>query len=80
MAPYLAETPQELFKIYESDWFKEKEKSLQEQGIHIVISNYLYGTRQLLTKTKVESPADLAGKKIRRTLGHSTFLKDDMSP
>ena len=65
MAPYLTETPADLFKIYESDWFKEKEKSLQEQGIHIVISNYLYGTRQLLTKTKVESPADLAGKKIR---------------
>ncbi len=33
--------------------------------MHIVISNYLYGTRQLLAKKKVEKPEDLAGMKIR---------------
>ncbi|WP_406871237.1 C4-dicarboxylate TRAP transporter substrate-binding protein [Thioclava sp. 'Guangxiensis'] len=63
--PYLTDDAASLFKIYESDWFKEKKAKLEEQGIHIVISNYLYGTRQLLTKTKVETPADLKGLKIR---------------
>jgi tripartite ATP-independent transporter DctP family solute receptor len=63
--PYLTEDAASLFKIYESDWFKEKEAKLQEQGIHIVISNYLYGTRQLLTTKKIEKPEDLAGLKIR---------------
>lgn len=65
MAPYLTDSPADLFKIYESDWFKQKEAALQEKGIHVVISNYLYGTRQLLTKTKVETPDDLTGLKIR---------------
>lgn len=63
--PYLTDSPEKLFEIYESDWFKEKEAALREKGIHIVISNYLYGTRQLLTKTQVETPDDLAGLKIR---------------
>ncbi|PIL17761.1 C4-dicarboxylate ABC transporter [Puniceibacterium antarcticum] len=63
--PYLTDDADQLFKIYESDWFKEKEAKLQEQGIHIVISNYLYGTRQLLATKKVETPEDLKGMKIR---------------
>ncbi|NVK60492.1 MAG: TRAP transporter substrate-binding protein DctP [Rhodobacteraceae bacterium] len=63
--PYLTDDAESLFKIYESDWFKEKEAKLQEQGIHIVIKNYLYGTRQLLATKKVETPDDLKGMKIR---------------
>lgn len=63
--PYLTDDAAQLFKIYESDWFKEKDAKLQEQGIHIVISNYLYGTRQLLATKKIETPADMAGLKIR---------------
>lgn len=63
--PYLTDDAESLFKIYESDWFKEKEAELQEQGIHIVIKNYLYGTRQLLATKKVETPDDLKGMKIR---------------
>lgn len=37
--PYLTDSPEKLFEIYESDWFKEKEAALREKGIHIVISN-----------------------------------------
>lgn len=63
--PYLTDSPEALFKIYGSDWFKQKEAELREKGVHIVISNYLYGTRHLLAKKKVETPEDLAGMKIR---------------
>ena len=63
--PYLTDSPEQLFEIYESDWFKQKEAELREKGVHIVISNYLYGTRQLLTTKKVEKPEDLVGMKIR---------------
>lgn len=63
--PYLTESADELFKVIETDWYKEKEMALREKGIHLVISNYLYGTRQLLTLEKVETPDDLAGMKIR---------------
>ncbi|MEI4487400.1 C4-dicarboxylate TRAP transporter substrate-binding protein [Frigidibacter sp. MR17.14] len=63
--PYLTDSPEKLFQIYDSDWFKQKEEELKAKGIHIVIKNYLYGTRQLLTKTKVETPDDMKGLKIR---------------
>src|SRR5690606_31968444 len=63
--PYLTDNADQLFKIYESDWFKAKEEALREKGVHIVIRNYLYGTRQLLANKRIEKPADLAGLKIR---------------
>ncbi|MDZ7908664.1 MAG: TRAP transporter substrate-binding protein DctP, partial [Gemmobacter sp.] len=63
--PYLTDSPEQLFKIYESDWFKQKDAALREKGVHIVISNYLYGTRQLLATKKVETPADMVSLKIR---------------
>lgn len=64
-APYLTADAQTLFNIYDTEWFAEKNAQLQEQGIHIVIDNHLYGTRQLLTTRPVLTPADLAGLKIR---------------
>ncbi|STM13867.1 C4-dicarboxylate-binding protein [Escherichia coli] len=48
--PYLTDDPQKLFKIYESDWFKQKNESLKKKGIHVVMNNYLYGTRQIISK------------------------------
>ncbi|MTI17933.1 C4-dicarboxylate ABC transporter [Rhodobacteraceae bacterium RKSG542] len=63
--PYLSENPQALFQVYESDWFKEKEEALKEKGIHVVMKNYLYGTRQILSKKPIETLADMKGQKIR---------------
>lgn len=63
--PFLSEDPDKIFKIYESDWFKEKSESLQDKGIHLVISNYLYGVRQLISTKPVRTPEDLAGMKVR---------------
>ncbi|MFN4156228.1 MAG: C4-dicarboxylate TRAP transporter substrate-binding protein [Paracoccaceae bacterium] len=63
--PYLTDDAQTLFNLYKSDWFAEKNASLQEQGIHIVIDNHLYGTRQLLTTRPVLTPEDMKGMKIR---------------
>lgn len=63
--PYLTEDPLKLFKLYESDWFKAKNEQLKKKGVHIVMTNYLYGVRQLLTKKPINTPADLKGLKIR---------------
>ncbi len=63
--PYLTDDPNKLFKIYESDWFKQKEQALKAKGIHLVLTNYLYGVRQILTKKPINSLADLKGLKIR---------------
>ncbi|KKW67164.1 C4-dicarboxylate ABC transporter [Lampropedia cohaerens] len=63
--PYLTDNPDKLFAIYESDWFKEKNESLKQKGVHLVMTNYLYGVRQLLAKKPVNTPEDLQGMKIR---------------
>jgi TRAP-type transport system periplasmic protein len=63
--PYLTDDPQKLFKLYESDWFKKKNEALQKKGVHIVMTNYLYGVRHMLTKKPVNTLADLKGMKIR---------------
>jgi tripartite ATP-independent transporter DctP family solute receptor len=63
--PYLTDDPLKLFKLYESDWFNKKNEELKKKGVHIVMTNYLYGVRQLLTKKPINSPADLKGMKIR---------------
>ncbi len=63
--PYLADSPEQLFKIYDSPWWKEKEAALAEKGVHILAPNFLYGVRHLLTTRAVETPEDLSGLKIR---------------
>lgn len=63
--PYLTDDPQKLFAIYESDWFKKKNEALKKKGIHIVMSNYLYGVRQILAKKPINTPDDMKGMKIR---------------
>jgi tripartite ATP-independent transporter DctP family solute receptor len=63
--PFLTDDPAKLFKIYDGDWFKQKSEALKEKGIHVVLPNYLYGVRQLITKKPVRSPEDLKGLKIR---------------
>ncbi len=64
--PYLADDAQSLFKVYESDWFKNQSEALaKDHGIRIVMNNYLYGVRQLLANKPVRTPEDLKGLKIR---------------
>ncbi|MGH6762289.1 MAG: C4-dicarboxylate TRAP transporter substrate-binding protein [Phyllobacterium sp.] len=63
--PFLTDDPAKLFKVYDGEWFKKKSEALKEKGIHIVMPNYLYGVRQLITKKPVRTPEDLKGMKIR---------------
>jgi tripartite ATP-independent transporter DctP family solute receptor len=63
--PYLADDPAKLFKIYDGEWFKKKSEALKGKGIHIVLPNYLYGVRHLITRKPVRTPDDLKGMKIR---------------
>ncbi len=64
--PYLADDPKNLFKVYEGAWFKQQAETLaNDHGIRIVMSNYLYGVRQLLANKPVKVPEDLKGLKVR---------------
>lgn len=65
MGPYLFEDWNQMYKLTASDWWKEQEKLLEAEGLKIVSTNWIYGDRQLMTKTPIKSLSDLKGLKIR---------------
>ncbi|WP_455647843.1 C4-dicarboxylate TRAP transporter substrate-binding protein [Lonepinella koalarum] len=64
-APYISQSFEKKAKLLHSDWFKGLSAKLDEQQVHIVVPDVIYGTRHLLTKKPVTKPADLKGMKIR---------------
>lgn len=65
MGPYLFPDWEDMYKITASGWWSNQEAALQEKGLKIISTNWIYGERQLMTKTPVHSLADMKGKKIR---------------
>ncbi|WFS62605.1 C4-dicarboxylate TRAP transporter substrate-binding protein [Pseudodesulfovibrio thermohalotolerans] len=65
VGPYLAESPEKIFKLFKTGWYNDLAKQLESKGLHIVTSNWLYGVRHMVTTKPVKSPADMKGLKIR---------------
>ncbi len=65
MGPYLGKDYLDVIKLGTTPWFKDLSTQLDQQGLHILAANWLYGTRHLMTKKPVHTPADLKGMKIR---------------
>lgn len=63
--PFFFETWDDVWTLTESDWYKQECDKLKEKGLTILASNWVYGERELMTKTKVVTPSDIKGKKIR---------------
>ena len=63
--PYLYENKEELFKLVDSDLFKDMSKKLEAKGLYIVHSKWIYGVRNMLTSKSVTKPEDMKGLKIR---------------
>ena len=63
--PYFFDNKEQLFKLVDSDLFKDLAKQLEGKGLYIVHSKWIYGTRQLLATKAVKTPEDLKGLKIR---------------
>lgn len=63
--PFLFDTWEQCWKLIESDWYADQSKQLEEKGLKILTSNWMYGDRHTLTTKKVESPKDLKGLKVR---------------
>lgn len=63
--PYLFETWDDAWTLIESDWYKEQSALLEEQGLKILTSNWMYGDRHTLTKEPVRTVDDFEGMKIR---------------
>jgi tripartite ATP-independent transporter DctP family solute receptor len=65
MGPYLGEDYRDIIKLSETEWFAGLAKQLEEQGLHMLAANWLFGRRHMLTKKPVHTPEDLKGMKIR---------------
>lgn len=63
--PFFFGSWDDVWTLLDSDWYQEQCDKLEDCGLRIVSSNWIYGERELMTKTKVVTPADLKGMKIR---------------
>lgn len=63
--PFLFDTWDQVWRLTESDWYKGEEKKLEENGLKLISSNWVYGERHTLTVDPVEKVEDLKGMKIR---------------
>ena len=63
--PFLFDNWEQCWKLISSDWYKEESKKLEEKGLKLLTSNWIYGDRHTLTTTPVNTVDDLAGLKIR---------------
>ena len=65
MGPFLFTDWSAMEKITGSDWWAQQEELLRGEGLEIISTNWIYGERQLMTKSPVTSLADIKGQKIR---------------
>lgn len=63
--PFLFDDWDQCWNLIESDWYAEQSATLEEKGLKLLASNWIYGDRHTLTTKKVETPDDLKGLKIR---------------
>ena len=63
--PYLYDTKEQLFKLVDSDLFKDLSRQLEAKGLYIVHSKWIYGVRNMLATKPATKPEELKGLKIR---------------
>ena len=63
--PFFFDTWDDVWTLIESDWYADECAKLEEKGLKILASNWIYGERHLMTKNKVETPEDIKGLKVR---------------
>ena len=63
--PYIYDNKEQLFKLVDSDLFKDLSKQLETKGLYIVHSKWIYGVRNMLATKAATKPEELKGLKIR---------------
>lgn len=63
--PFLFDSWDECWTLTKSDWYAEQCSKLEEKGLKIIASNWIYGDRHTLTTKPVNTVDDLKGMKIR---------------
>lgn len=64
-APFLFENWDEAWALTRSDWYAEQSAELEEIGLKILVSNWIYGERHTLLTQPIDGVDDLRGRKIR---------------
>lgn len=64
-APYIFDDWDQCWKLLRSDWWKEQERILADNGMQMLAANWIYGERHTLTTKPVRKVEDMAGMKIR---------------
>ena len=78
--PFLFDSWEQCWTLIESDWYKDQCAKLEEKGLKLIASNWIYGERHTLTNVPVNTVDDLKGLKIRvpsneiQSKGFSQFL------
>ncbi len=63
--PYLFDSWDQCWTLTQSDWYMEQCRKLEDKGLKVIASNWVYGERHTLTTTPVNTVDDLKGLKIR---------------
>ena len=65
VGPFMYNSFDEYEYVINSDLVKGWEEQLEEQGIHVLALDYIFGFRCLMTNKEIKTPDDLKGMKIR---------------
>lgn len=63
--PYLFDSPNDLYKLVDSELFKDLVKQLDSKGLYVVHSKWVYGVRNTILDRPATRPNGLRGMKIR---------------
>ena len=66
--PFLFDNWDQCWTLIESDWYKEQCGKLEEKGLKIIASNWIYGERHTLTNVPVNTVEDLKGHEVAKYL------------
>jgi tripartite ATP-independent transporter DctP family solute receptor len=64
-APYVGSSVEQKVEMIHSKKFSDLISQLDAKGYHAIVTDFYYGTRQLLSKTKATKPSEMNGQKIR---------------
>ena len=73
-APYVFDNFDQCWKVIASDWWTEQCGLLEQNGIHIVTTNWIFGERNIITTKPVNTIDDLKGL-ILRTPNTTSYVK-----
>jgi TRAP-type C4-dicarboxylate transport system substrate-binding protein len=63
--PYLMDKPDDFRKILGTPWLKNLDDRLAAKGVRVISWNNYFGTRQILAKKPIHTPADMVGMNFR---------------